>query len=56
MGVSFRGFPCSARDSVCLGFCVIRVFRVKNEFHYFGAEILSTECTDVYCQEITQST
>ena len=56
MGVSFRGFPCSARDSVCLGFCVIRVFRVKNEFQYFGAEILSTECTDVYCQEITRST
>ena len=56
MGVSFRGFPCSARNSVCLGFCVIRVFCVKNEFQYFGAEILNTECTDVYCQEITRST
>ena len=37
------------------GFCAIRVFCVKNEYQYFGAEILNTESTDVYCQKITQS-
>jgi len=38
------------------GFCAIRAFCVKNKFLHFGVEILNTECTDVYCQEITQST
>ena len=47
-GVCFRGFLCSARNSVCFGFCAIRVFCVKNQFHHLGAEILNTEYTDVY--------
>ena len=55
-GGFLRRFPCSARNSVRLGFCAIRAFRVKNEFYHFGAEILNTEYTDVYCKGITRST
>ena len=55
-GVFLRRFPCSARNSVRLGFCAIRAFRVKNEFYHFSAEILNTEYTDVYCKGITRST
>ena len=46
----FRKELCAPR------FCAIRAFRVKNEFYHFGAEILNTEYTDVYCKGITRST
>ena len=36
-----QGTPCA------FGFCAIRAFRVKNEYQYFGAEILNTESTDL---------